>query len=457
MTSISEIRTVLNGNDAEYREILFELLRKPTISATGEGMEAFPDTLCSILEQHGFSSTKRIPTDTYDLVYGEQLGKEDRPTILFYGHYDVQPAEEDHLWKSDPFEPTVRDGAVYARGSGDNKGQLITHVFGLDIATTIDPELPVNVKIILEGGEESGSIGLQSYLETEPSELQDVDVGYVADGPMHASGNPTVIYGNRGLLAVELKCETTRTNLHSGNYGGPLPNAANTLSEVLGSLLDGNQPTIDGFGEAVDIPETARALVQEIPYDEQLIERETGVSIGPNENYYEQLLLEPTITVNGLESGYRSDGIKTIIPNSATAKIDFRLVPDQRPIDIFNQFKQYINAQSSAIEVTNQGMMPPMQTSPDHPIAQQIRDVLTLCWEQDIVEMPLMGGSLPSAYLQRALDIPVFIVPYANPDQGNHGPNEHLELDCFRCGIATSAALLIQLGSMTTDRLPTTE
>lgn len=461
-------RHIVDDRFESYRETLFDLLRYPSVSATGNTMDECADRLCGILTDHGFDSPTRIETDRYDLVYGERLVGDDRPTVLFYGHYDVQPAENRSEWHSDPFEPTVRDGAIYARGAGDNKGQLLAHVFGLDVATTVSPEPSMNVKVLFEGGEESGSVGLQSYLDRDPPRLRDVDLVYVSDGPMHSSGDPTIIYGNRGLLAFRIDCRTARTDLHSGNYGGPIPNAATNLTRIVASLYD-STPTngadgvitnaerqdgrtthvvaVEGFYEAVNVTDRAIELAREVPHDPDRIEAETGLDTGEIPEYYVDLLLNPSLSVNGIHAGHDGEGIKTVIPHRATATLDARLVPDQDPQHVYELIERHVRQHPIDAEVTKLGELPPMQTASDGSFAEDIRRALAESWERPPVEMPLMGGSLPSAYLQDALDVPVFVVPYANPDQGNHSPNEHLTIECFRRGIQTSATFLIDTES----------
>ena len=444
------VRLLVDDGLESYRESLFTLLEQPSISTEGVGMDACAETLLHLLERYGLDATRRIETETHDLLYGEYLVGDGRPTVLFYGHYDVQPADNDAEWRSDPFEPTLRDDSIFARGVGDNKGQLLAHVFALDVATTIDPGLAFNVKVLFEGGEESGSVGLQSYLDGEPPELEDVDFVFVSDGPMHSSGDPTIIYGNRGLLAMELVCETARTDLHSGNYGGPMPNAAEDLARVVASLYEGDRSTevaVEGFYDDIAVKDWAVDLIARVPYDPSAIEAETGVTPSDAAEYYTELLLTPTLSVNGLMSGHAGDGIKTVIPATARATLDARLVPDQVPSRIYERIERHVENHPVPATLTKLGELPPMQSSPDGPYANAIRRALIESWEVRPVEMPLMGGSLPSAYIQDALSVPVFIVPYANPDQGNHSPNEHLTMECFRSGILTSANFLLDAGT----------
>ncbi|UIP00419.1 M20/M25/M40 family metallo-hydrolase [Halobaculum sp. CBA1158] len=467
----------------DYRESLFELLRLRTVSATGEGMDAGADAVRDLLADHGLDA-RRIETDRYPLVYGERVADDpDAPTVVFYGHYDVQPAEHPEQWESPPFEPTVRDGAVYCRGAGDNKGQFLAHAFALDALAAADATPAVTVKLLIEGGEESGSLGLKSYLDGECEDerresskaraddpesdsrapaaaIRDADLVYVADGPQHRSGRPTLIYGNRGILTFQLDLETANADLHSGNFGGPVPNAATELAEVVASLTErhpetapdrgypsgGDRVAVDGFHDGIELTEADRDLVAALPDDADAVRAELDLThFTTDRDYYERLLLEPTVTVNGLDSGYQGEGSKTVVPRTATAKLDSRLVPGQDPDTAFERIEEHVADVHPDVEVTKGTGFPPMKTPVDTPAASPVLSALSEVWGSEPVELPVLGGSLPAAFFRRVdalSDVPVLVVPYANPDQGNHSPNEHLDLDCFENGIRTTAAVL---------------
>jgi acetylornithine deacetylase/succinyl-diaminopimelate desuccinylase-like protein len=445
---MSDVAGVIDDNFEKFRRELFELLAQPSISSTGEGMDECAQLLVDTISERNFETCETVETSRYPLVYAERTIDESKPTVLFYGHYDVQPPGDEELWESPAFDPTVRDGSVYARGSGDNKGQLLTHVFAVDALESAGADISANVKLLIEGGEENGSRGLIDYLGDDPQRLADVDLVYVADGPMHRSRRPTLIYGNRGILSVQLEHQTANDDLHSGNFGGPVPNAANELVELLATTYDGDEMAIDGYYDDVNISEADREMVDGIPLDEDAIEEERGLTRFATEKpYYERLLLEPTLTINGIESGYGGEGMKTIIPHEATAKLDMRLVPDQDPDEIFERLETHVEAENSDVSVEKMGTFPPMKTPLDAPAAGPILESLNEVWDADPVEMPLLGGSLPAAHFREELDVPVLVVPYANPDQGNHSPNEHLDMDCFRNGIETTARFLTKYGA----------
>ncbi|MCL9815515.1 M20/M25/M40 family metallo-hydrolase [Natronocalculus amylovorans] len=441
-----------------YQSALFSLLRQPSISTTGEGMDTAVDVVVETIDRFGFDHVKSIETCRHPLVYAEKLTDPENPTVVFYGHYDVQPPGADDEWESPPFEPTVRDGRIYARGVGDNKGQFSAHVFATHALSEAD-ELPaVNIKLLVEGGEESGSAGLFEYIDSGAPDISDADLLYVADGPMHAApataadtetqrkSVPTFAYGNRGVLSFQLDLQTANTDFHSGNFGGPTPNAATELVHILDSFFTGEDIAIDGFLDGVNPSDRARELVDSIPVDEQQLMDELDITaLVTDRGFYHKLLLEPSLTINGLSSGYQGDGMKTVLPSKATAKLDTRLVPGQDPDAVFAAISAHIEARNPDVMVTKQTAFAPMQTPIDAPEADAVRSALSSVWGQSPVEFPVLGGSLPAAYFQNApslADIPVFVVPYANHDEGNHSPNENMELACFERGIRTSAAFL---------------
>ena len=437
-----DVESVVEERFDGYLDDLRALLEQPSISSTGEGIDACVERVVEYARSVGLDA-RRIETSRYPVVYAERVVDESKPTLCFYGHYDVQPPGDEGEWESPAFEPTVRDGSLYARGAGDNKGQFMAHLFALDALEGAGVDPPVNVKFVLEGGEENGSVGLEGYLADDPPELADVDLVYVADGPMHRSRRPTLIYGNRGLLSVQLDLERAKSDLHSGNFGGPVPNAANDLVATLASMYDGTEPTFEGAHEGVAVTDADREMVDRIPCDEAAMREELGLESFASETpYYERLLLEPAFSVNGVTAGYGGEGMKTVIPHRASAKLDVRLVPDQRPETVLDRIESHVERWEPAVTVTKLASFPPMKTPLDTPAADVVRGALADVWGTDPVEMPVLGGSLPAAYFRESLDVPVLVVPYANPDQANHSPNEHLDLDCLRNGIATSALVV---------------
>jgi acetylornithine deacetylase/succinyl-diaminopimelate desuccinylase-like protein len=440
---MSDLKSVIDNRLDNYLADLFEILSQPSISTTGEGMESCAELLFSLIDNYGFDRTEQIETKRYPIVFAENAAKNSAPVVTFYGHYDVQPPGATDEWESPPFEPTVRDDSIYARGAGDNKGQFLSHLFALDALDYIGEDQEVTVQLIIEGGEESGSAGLIEYLRGDPAEIRETDLIYVADGPMHASRRPTIIYGNRGNISFQMDLQTAQFDLHSGNFGGPVPNAANQLVEVLSTMYDGEKVTIKGFHDNINISDADYEMVDSIPVDEESLKSYLNIDqFTTDTSYYKQLLLEPTLTINGLSSGYQDVGKKTIIPHQATAKLDSRLVPDQNPNSVFDRIVEHVKSVNRNIEVTMQGSFPPMKTPPHTAAASPLMDAMKTTWGVEPIEMPLLGGSLPAAHFRSELNVPVLVVPYANPDQGNHSPNEHIDMDCFRYGIETTARFL---------------
>ena len=427
-----------------YLEQLFTLLRQPSISTTGDGIEECASLLTELMNEYDFD-VEMIETNGNPIILAEKIADRSKPTVLFYGHYDVQPPGDEELWDSPPFEPTVRDGRIYARGSGDNKGQVLTHVFAVHVLSKVNGEVPVNVKLLIEGEEENGSGALKEYLGRETNALDDCDLVYVSDGPMHQSGNPTLSYGNRGVLSIELTLSEASMDLHSGNFGGPVPNAAWSLISVLNTMrdLDG-EISIEGFYDDITITESELEMVGRIPFNESEFKANynlDSLSV-PSDRFYHELLLRPTMTINGFESGYTEEGKKTIIPHKATVKLDMRLVPDQDPEKIFTLVSDHIRDLEADVTLENMGTFPPMRTPVDTPIAKPIKEAMEEVWGESVIEMPRFGGSIPAAYFREVSEIPVLVVPYANPDQNNHSPNENLQMDCFANGIRTTSRAL---------------
>jgi acetylornithine deacetylase/succinyl-diaminopimelate desuccinylase-like protein len=439
----------------DYREALFGLLRERTVSSTGAdgALAAGADLVRSFATDYGFDDATVVDTGHEPLVYAERIAGEDAPTVVFYGHYDVQPAGDEAAWTSPPFEPTVRDGAIYARGAGDNKGQFSAHAFALDALTEAGALPEVNVKLLVEGGEESGGDGLRAYLRSDPDEVADADLVYVADGPMHRSRRPTLAYGHRGILGVELAHRTAGTDLHSGNFGGPVPSATNELVALIDSMWAdaGDEVTVEGFHEGAAVTEADRELVDRLPDDADEVAAELGLTrFGTDRPYYERLLLEPTLNVNGIAGGHTGEGTKTIVASEARATIDCRLVPDQDPDEAFAALRRHVESARPDVEIRKTMTYPPTKTPVTVPVSDDVAGALSSVWDAEVVELPVLGGSLPAAEFRGVAGlegVPVLIVPYANPDQNNHAPDEHLDLDCFENGIRTTAAFLRRFGA----------
>ena len=444
--SVEEVIAHGEARREEHLEMLFDLLRQPSISAQNTGIVECAELLHGMLEGSGIEASI-IPTDGHPVVYGEvSSGDEEAFTILFYGHYDVQPPEPLELWDSEPFEPTVRDGRIYARGAGDNKGQLIAHVLAVRAFLEVAGAVPVNVKFVFEGEEESGSPQLPAFVEGH-RELLEADLVYTSDGGYDDTGRPVVCFGVRGMLAVELEANGAKSDLHSGNRGNVVPNPAWILVDLLHTMRDADSGVkIEGFYDDVREPTPAEGqLAATMPFDRESFLKVMGLRKSPvkdSKDYARRLMFEPTLNIAGFTSGYGGEGIKTIIPSKATLKMDMRLVADQEPKDIYEKFVRHVKEHAPEVTVKHLGEMRPSRSSPETVSSRLVVETVAKARGKAPVVKPSLGGSLPDSVWTRTLGVPSVLVPYANPDENNHGPNENLELEAFFAGIRTSIRIL---------------
>jgi acetylornithine deacetylase/succinyl-diaminopimelate desuccinylase-like protein len=428
----------------EALETLLRLVAQPSISTRNEGVRECAVMLQDVMETAGIS-TRLLPTEGQPAIYGEVDGPPGAPTVLFYGHYDVQPPEPMELWRTPPFEPTVRDGRVYGRGVADNKGQHLCHILAVRAWREVADELPVAVKFLIEGEEETGSPHLADLVR-EQRHLLEADLVYTSDGGMHPSGRPAVYFGVRGLLYVEVEIRGANSDAHSGNKGNVLPQPAWELVELLHSLRGPERRAVfPGFYEGVRPPTPKQeSALREIPFDRDSFLAEHGLDESPisdSVDYYSRLTFEPTFNIAGLVSGYTGEGMKTIIPSRAVAKIDFRLVPDQDPEEVFEAFARAVAERNPRAEVRRLGATAPSFTDPSLSVSETvIRAVRDSRGTEPVVSS--LGGTLPDYVFTQILGVPSMIVPYANHDEQNHAPNENLRLDCFFAGIRTTLHIL---------------
>lgn len=452
MTSGNTLAQVLRTAEANRDDDLTDLLRlvaQPSISAQNTGVRECAALEEELLKQAGLQ-TRLLETPRHPMVYGEWLGAPGKPTVLFYGHYDVQPPEPLDFWTTPPFEPTIRDGRIYARGVADNKAQHFSHIAAIRAWLGATGSLPVNVKVLLEGEEETGSPHLNDTVLAHRDVLE-ADLAYTSDGPVKNDRNPEIAFGTRGLLYVELRAKGPNRDLHSGHWGGVSPNPIWTLVRALNTMLDAeNRILIDGFYDNIKEPTPgARAAMDALPFDEaEMIGRIGLTEMTPPHDVplADRIMARPTLNIAGFTGGYGGPGSKTIIPSTATVKIDMRLVPDQRPDDIWPKVAAHIAAHAPDVEVVRlDGGMIPSYTPVEHPLAEVVRDAVETGFGQRPIDIPLIGGSLPNATWTDTLGIPSFLVPYGDPAQANHSPNESYRIERIWQGIATSAALLAHL------------
>ncbi|MDF9746216.1 M20/M25/M40 family metallo-hydrolase [Natrinema salsiterrestre] len=452
----AESHAFLERHDAAFLDDLRSLLSQPSISATGEGIDDCAAMVRQSCLEYGFDDAEIVETPGRPAVIAHAAADiepaESGRTVLLYGHYDVQPATASE-WRSPPFEPTVREGPdgtdrLYARGAGDNKGQWFAHLCAVR-ALRETSGLPTDVTLVIEGEEESGSEHLEWLVREHRDELG-ADVAIVADGPIDESGRPHVLLGSRGLLYVDIEATGANRDLHSGNFGGPIPNPATAVVDLLSSLrTDDGRIALEGFHDDVRaLTDRDREVLEAIPVDEEAVKADLGLSAlatDPGESYTERLLCRPNLNVAGLDAGYDGEGMKTVLPSRARAKIDFRLVADQDPDEVFESLSRHAEEQvPPGIDVTlsRVAAMAPQRTPADSPVVEPMMRAVREAWHEEPILKPSLGGSVPTYVFADELDVPCLVVPYANADENNHAPDENIELSCFRAGARTTVELL---------------
>lgn len=448
----------LNDRYDEHVEQLKEFLRIPSISALSEHageVQRAAEFLAAEMRRIGLQQVKIMPTGGHPVVYGEWLAGPDLPTALVYGHYDVQPVDPEHLWETPPFEPTVRHGRLYARGASDDKGQVFLHLKAVEALLQTDGRLPLNVKFLIEGEEEVGSRNLDAFVQQHRDKLA-ADVCVISDTPFHARGVPSICYGLRGLTALEVTVRGAQSDLHSGLYGGAVPNPLHELARLIASLHDADgRVTVPGFYDRVRplTPEERQAF-RELPFDEEAYRAELGVPGLHGEAGYttlERTSARPTLELNGMWGGFQGEGTKTVLPCEAHAKITCRLVPDQDPDEIAELIVRHLQAQcppyvTLSVKIED-GSGKPAMTPLDHPAMQAAARALAQAYGQE-PRFTRMGGSIPVVQtLMDALDLPVVLLGFGLPDENYHAPNEHFDLTNFRLGMQTMAAYWHELAA----------
>ena len=439
------------ANEESFIARVMDYVRHPSISAHNIGIREVAAMLVDMLGGLGFEA-EAIPTANHPMVLARWERKPGAPTVLLYGHYDVQPPDPLELWVSPPFEPTIRDGRIWARGIGDNKGQHFAQILALESHLKIHGDLPCNVIFLLEGEEEIGSPHIAAFVEQHREKLK-ADLVVTADGPLHESGTPTVTFGVRGVASFELRAKGAKRDLHSGNFGGVSPNPIWTLVHLLGTMKNAaGEITIAGFHDRIVPPsDLARAAAARLPMDEATVMADLGLQrldAPADRPVADRLMFHPTLTINGLHGGYGGPGSKTVLPCEAFAKCDVRLVEAMTPADVFEKVAAHVKKHAPEVEFVPFNGMLPSTTPMDSRFAEPIRQAIVDAQGIEPLLYPSAGGSLPDYVFTKILGTPAFVVPYANADEANHAPNENLKLDCFINGIRTGAALLSRLGRL---------
>lgn len=442
--SIAKVHEHIDQMKEQDVETLARFVRQPSVSAQETGIRKCAEMLKEYMDGIGIPS-RILETDGQPVVYGEVRSKNpDAKTILFYGHYDVQPAEPLDDWNTPPFEPTIINGRMYGRGTADNKGQFLPHIFAVRSYLEMTGDVPVHCKFILDGEEESGSPSMGAFIKKN-IELLKCDLVYNSDGPVHPNGQPEIKHGFRGQYSCQIDLETASHENHSGRSGGLIPNAAIEMCRLINSMIDkDNRVQIEGFYDDVLEPtEFEWDLIDKIPFDPEGLAKVYGVEklLYDKKGHYHGLMFRPTFNINGLLSGYVEEGGKTTVPCQAMIKIDMRLVEAMRPDDIAEKIRKHVAKHSKYAKVTSFTSTLPSKTQADLPICQAVASATRKYFPNPIV-VPTSGGTNPDYVWTKILGSPSVTVPYGNADQTNHAANENMALDYFYKGTHISAEVI---------------
>ncbi len=450
----SDLDRYLSDNDRRIHDELFELLRIPSVSARSEhagDVRRTAEWMRDSLARIGFDASIN-ETPGHPIVLGEWRKAPGAPTVLVYGHYDVQPAEPLELWESPPFEPTIRDGRIYARGSVDDKGQLFLHVKALEAHLAVRGKLPVNVIVLAEGEEEVGSENLERFIAANANRLA-ADAVVISDSSMFAPGQPSILSSLRGLAYFEINVVGPTVDLPSGSYAGPVVNPATALARIISTFHDANgQVAIPGFYDAVrDWGDDARAAICQLPFDEQGFQHETGApALGGEAGFstLERIWTRPTCEINGLLSGYTGEGAKTVLPSKAMAKVSCRLVPDQSPEEIGKLMEAHIRRvapKGVTVSIAHLHGGRPWRAELTGAVFDAARRALAGAFGKEPVIVG-EGGSIPVVGdFQRILGTPVLLMGFGLPGENAHAPNEWMSDENFVVGTRAVAAFWDEL------------
>ena len=444
-TPDTAIESYLDDRRDERLESYKALLRIPSISALPQhaaDCQATAEWIAADLQAMGIEHVEIAQTDSHPIVYGDWLHAKGAPTVIVYCHYDVQPVDPLELWESPPFEPVVVGDRILARGSADDKGQLHLHLRATEAILATRGSLPVNLKFVFEGDEESNAIHLERWLEANKSRLA-ADFAVISDTGFFEGNVPAITVALRGIMYAQIDVTGTAVDLHSGSYGGAVQNPANALAQIIAALKgpDGRIRIPGFYDDVVALTDAERAALAALPFDEDAYQEHLGVPALAGEAGFatlERRGARPTLDVNGMWSGFQGEGTKTIIPAHAHAKISCRLVTAQDPERIFEQFRAFvaeIAPPGVVTTVTNLGGGRPSLTPIDHPATQAAARALEAAFGQEPVYIR-EGGSIPvTSSFEQILDLPVVLMGFDPPDQHAHAPNEWMDLTNYERGI----------------------
>lgn len=448
----------INTNRDRYIDELKQYLAIPSISALPQhqgDLRRCAEYTAEELKRIGLENVRLIETPGNPVVYADWLHAAGAPTMLFYGHYDVQPVDPLELWESPPFEATVREGELYARGAVDDKGQIFMHFKAIEAHMKQNGRLPMNMKIILEGEEEVGSANLDTFVR-DNKDLLSADVVVISDSPMFERGIPSICYGLRGLIYFQIDLRGTRSDLHSGSFGGAVANPAFVLAQILAQMKDrGGRIKIPGFyDEVVQLTEEERNEWKRLPFNETKYKKDLGAPRLFGETGYttlERVWARPTFEVNGILSGFTGEGAKTVIPAVAMAKVSMRLVPNQDPDKIATLFEDYLKKvapKTVELKITRMHGGKPWMAAFDNKFVQAAGRAI----EQGFGKKPVFnreGGSIPVvSTFQEVLGLPSVLFGVGLPDENSHAPNEKLDLSNFHNGVISAAYLYEEISKL---------
>jgi acetylornithine deacetylase/succinyl-diaminopimelate desuccinylase-like protein len=434
-----------------YVEAVCRLARQPSVSSQGVGIEECARLLAGMFAEHGMPA-RILPTEGNPVVYAERLAGDDANTILIYGHYDCQPADPPDAWTSPPFEPTIRDGRIYGRGVGDNKGQFLASLFAIKLLQDLGRLPRVNIKFIVEGEEESGSPSLPRFVERH-ADLLRADVFYAPDGPKHLTNRPIAQFGFRGVLQVELEATTANRDVHSGIWGGPVPNAIWRLVDLLATMrFPDGRVAIEGFYERVVPPsEYEHGLMRRVPFDERAVKDNLGIDSfdGPRDlSYHEKIMFQPSFNLGGIIGGYTGRGARTAIPRTALAKLETRLALDQDPDEIYGKIARHVARYGHGVVARKLHGTRPSRTSPELPVSKTLVSALAEAYGMEPVVVPTSGGSSPNYLFTDVLRMPSMWTTYGPPDENNHAPDENMTIESILEGVRASAVVLERFAAL---------
>jgi len=448
----------LEDNGSDYLDELCDFLRIPSISSLPEhadDVRRAADWVADRLKVAGIEAVQVLPTDGHPVVYGQWLHAPGGPTILIYGHFDTQPVDPIDLWSHPPFEPVIKDNRIYARGASDDKGNMLAPILAVEAMLKSRGKLPVNVKFFFEGQEEIGSPDLPDFISSQ-RELLACDLILSADGGQWEKDQPALVIGRRGLCALQIDLKSAAGDVHSGTYGGTFLNPIHALARLIDSMRSSDgQILVDGFyDDVVELSDAARDQIAQVPYDEKEYMRKLGLKQlcgEPGYSTYERAWIRPTLDVNGIWGGFQGEGIKTVIPSEAHAKITCRLVPDQKPDKIVElisaHIEKHIPAGTTAAVNKLAGTADPYVIPFDHPGNQAAHATLKELYGKEPY-ITRMGGTIPvSGIFLQFLKAHMVNFAFGLNDENIHAPDEFYRIGSFKRSLEAYGMMLERLGS----------